>query len=442
MGGKIQRYSQPKLIGRALLTLVAGAALATAAGAQAPIPVIAVPPLATPDDKPTNAGSTLNVAWQATQLIASDLRSTSDIMSLPTGQKDFYSYPEVTAPTFSRWRAKGAKALLTGFVQARADGRLAVGCYVYDVDKGRELGRTGFVVDADDWRRAAHKCSGLAYQSLTGAPGTFDTRIAYVARSGSGAAQVARVAVMDGDGQNHSYVTPGGAVALTPRLSPRAERLAYVSFDGGRPNVRIVDLASGQQRPLLAGDATSFAPRYSPDGSRLLLSIANAGNTDIYIVDANGGPPQRLTTSPGVDTDASFSPDGSGIVFESDRSGSQQLYVMDPNGGGQRRISFGGGWYSAPEWSPDGERIAFVRRGSDGLRIGTMGADGSSPQVVTTGPRDEGPSWAASSRELIFQRTDAYNRSGIYRVALSGGEPRKIAIPQDGTDPDWSGMRE
>ena len=423
--------------------LVPAILLGSAAAAQQPMPVIAVPPLATPDDKPVGGGTTtLGVAWQASQLIASDLRTTAETMAIPPDQKDYYSYPEVTAPTFSRWRTKGAKALLTGFVRAQPDGRLAVGCYVYDVEKGRELGRTGFVVDADDWRRAAHKCSGLAYESLTGAPGVFDTRITYVAKTGTGDATVSRIALMDSDGRNHSYVTAGDSLVMTPRISPNGDRLAFVSFAGGSPSIRIVDLASGDQRPLVQGNLTSFAPRYSPDGTLIVFSMVNAGNSDIYVVNATGGTPRRLTTSPGIDTDPSFSPDGSRILFESDRSGSQQLYVMDSNGANQRRISFGGAWYAAPEWSPDGEKIAFTRRASDGLRVGVMNADGSKPQVLTSGPRDEGPNWAASSRELIFQRVDGAGRSGIYRVPLGGGEPRKITVPQDGTDPDWSGARE
>ena len=423
--------------------LIAAALLGSAAEAQQPMPVIAVPPLSTPDDKPAGNGiTTLGVAWQASQLIASDLRSTAETMAIPPDQKDYYSYPEVTAPTFSRWRSKGAKGLLTGFVRAQPDGRLAVGCYVYDVEKGRELGRIGFVVDAQDWRRAAHKCSGLAYQNMIGTPGAFDTRITYVAKTGTGSAQISRVAIMDGDGLNHSYVTPGDSLVMTPRISPRADRLAYVSFAGGKPNIRIVDLASGDQRSLLPGDVTSFAPRYSPDGSRIVFSLMNGGNSDIYLVNATGGIPQRLTTAPGVDTSPSFSPDGSQILFESDRSGSQQLYVMEANGSNQRRISFGGAWYAAPEWSPDGEKIAFTRRAADGLRVGVMNVDGSDLRMLTSGPRDEGANWAASSRELIFQRTDPAGRGGIYRVPLSGGNPRKITIPQDGSDPDWSGARE
>jgi TolB protein len=401
--------------------------------------VIAVPPLTSPDggDK---GNQMLAVGWNVTQAIEADLRQTAEVMPLKPNRDDYYSYPEVTAPTFSKWRSAGAKALVTGFVQSRSDGRLTVGCYVYDVDKGRELARKGSIIGANDWRRAAHKCSGLAYTAITGAPGIFDTRIAYVAESGVGEARTRRIAVMDSDGQNHRYLTTGDAMVLTPRFAPKASQLAYVSFAAGRPSVRVVDLGSGQERPLVANDAISFAPRYSPDGSRIAFSMMLGANSDIYVVAAGGGVPQRLTTAPGVDTDPSFSPDGTKIVFESDRGGTQQLYVMNSDGSGQRRISFGGGWYAAPVWSPDGQLIAFTRRGQDGRRIGFMNADGTGEKTLTSGPGDEGPSWAASSREILFQRSSADGRTNLYRVALDGSEPRQLTTPQDGSDPDWSGV--
>ena len=80
---------------------------------------------------------------------------------------------------------------------------------------------------------------------------------------------------------------------------------------------------------------------------------------------------------------------------------------MNADGSGQRRISFGGGRYAAPDWSPDGDWIAFTRREPGGRRIGIMEPDGSGERLLTNGPGDEGASWAASSRELVFQRTDA-----------------------------------
>jgi TolB protein len=417
------------------------AALAAApAQAQQPaISVVAIPPMTTPDTGGKGSQS-LGIAWQATQMIATDLRSTSELMPLPPNQKDFYSYPEVTAPTFSKWRSAGAKTLVTGFVQSRADGRLTFGCYVYDVDKGRELARKGFVVGGDDWRRAAHKCSGLAYTAVTGAPGVFDTRITYVAETGTGDAKVKRVAIMDSDGFDHRYLTSGDSIVLTPRLSPKGAQVAYVTFAGGKPAVRVLDIGSGAPRPLIVSDAISFAPRFSPDGNRIAFSMMLGANSDIYVIGANGGFPQRLTTAPGIDTDPSFSPDGTKIVFESDRSGTPQLYVMEADGSKQRRLTFGGGWYAAPDWSPDAQWIAFTRRGADGRRIGIIAADGSGEKLLTTGPGDDGASWAPSSRDIVFQRTDAVRRNRIYRVSIDGTEPRKIEIPQDGADPDWSGV--
>ena len=82
----------------------------------------------------------------------------------------------------------------------------------------------------------------------------------------------------------------------------------------------------------------------------------------------------------------------------------------------------------------------LTRRGQDGRRIGVMKADGTGERLLTSGPGDEGPSWAPSSREILFQHSGADGRSGLYRVAIDGGDPRPLTTPQDGSDPDSSGV--
>ena len=88
---------------------VGGSATASQPGTPAAT-VIAIPPMTTPDSG-TKGNEMLGVAWQATQLIEADLRQTSELMALEPNRKDYYSYPEVTAPSFSKWRDRGAKAL-------------------------------------------------------------------------------------------------------------------------------------------------------------------------------------------------------------------------------------------------------------------------------------------------------------------------------------------
>ncbi|MEO8177082.1 MAG: Tol-Pal system beta propeller repeat protein TolB [Sphingomicrobium sp.] len=415
------------------------ALLPAAAHAQSKAPtVIAVPQFATPQNVSTSAGYTGTIARSIADVVASDLRSSHEFVPLGPENARVYSYPEATAPSFSHWRSTGAKSLVTGFVQNRSDGRLTVACYLHDVAGGREIARKGFVVTPDEWRRAAHRCSDAVYARLAGRPGAFDTQIAYVSESGAKSVAVKRIAVMDGDSTSHRYVTAGEATVLTPRLAPGGQRLAYVSFAGGQPHVRLLDLDSKQDLPLLPGTAMSFAPRFSADGKRILFSMAIDGNTDVYVANADGSMVQRLTSTPGIDTSPCFSPDGSRVVFESDRSGAQQLYVMNADGSAVQRISFGMARYASPVWSPDGERIAFTRIAADGMRIGTISPTGIGEQVLTSGGKDEGPSWAASSRDLLFQRSDAAGRAALYVVSVDGGAPRLITTPQIGSDPDWS----
>jgi TolB protein len=428
------------------LLFLASALVPAAAQAQESAPtatVIAVPPLSTAKNVDTEAGKTWAIANYISDLIAADLKSTGKFIVADVSKVRVPSYPEVTAPSYPVWRSAGAKLLLSGFVNARDDGRVTIGCYVYDVQSAREVARQGFAVAASEWRRAAHRCADAAYEKATGNAPPFDSRIAYVAQSGNGDTTAKRIAVMDFDGANHAFVTKGDATVLTPNLSPGADSVAYTSFAGGHLHVRIADPDGNQDRPLLSTGDDNFGPSFSPDGRTIALSISQAGNVDVFATDASGGIPRRLTTSPAIDTSPSFSPDGSRIAFISDRSGSPQLYVMDADGSGQRRISFGQGDYGSPAWSPDGTRIAFARVQGPISRVGTMGADGSDERMLSRGPADEQPSWSPDGGLVLFEHKDAgTKRSQLATVPANGGEVRQVPTPLEASDPSWAGRQE
>ena len=436
---------------RSLFAVAIAAFASTALAQDAPAPefelvggsvkgnvTIAVPPMPTPNPTQTAAGNTGSLGAQVAEVVAADLRSSGQFTPLGPSGVSTYPYVEATAPAFPRWRGSGAQALVSGFVEARPDGRLTVGCYLFDVTAGRELARQGYVVAATEWRRAAHKCADTVYARLSGEGPMFDSRVVYVAETGPKNARVKRIALMDADGSNHRYLTEGKTTALNPRFSPDGRQLVYTSYLGRMPRVFVIDIASGNERMLVPGRIMTFAPRFSPDGRNIIFSMAQNGNTDLYVVNAYGGPPRRLTSTPGADTSPSYSPDGSRIVFESDRSGTQQLYVMNADGSGQRRISFGGGRYASPVWSPKGNLIAFTRIGGS-FNIGVMDSSGGNVRTLSDGWQDEGPSWAPNGQFVMFHRTTrGSGQSVLYAVPITGGRARRLPTPQDGSDPSWS----
>lgn len=400
---------------------------------------IAIPVFPTDQMLPTAAdgGNTEALGRNLARVVYGDLKNNGLFKPVGPDALPPIAFGEVTAPTFEGWRGRRAEMLVQGFVKSGADGRLTVGCYLYDVALGSELARQGYVVRPEDWRRAAHKCADMVYARLSGESPFFDSKIAYIAETGPKGNRRKQLAIMDSDGANHRFITNGQATALTPRYSPDYRKLVYLSYLNGTPCIYVYDVESKQQRLVTEGKGPTFAPRWSPDGKSILYSMAIAGNTDIYRVPATGGESMRLTDSPGIDVGGSYSPDGQKIVFESDRSGSQQVYVMNADGTAQKRVSFFGGRAATPEWSPRGDQIAFTHIAGN-LRVAVMNPSGGEMRNLTDSWQDEAPTWSPNGRIVQFFRTaKSSGRTAIWQVDLTGRNERRLNTPVDGSDPAW-----
>jgi len=404
---------------------------------------IAIPAFATNADlaTQTSAGGTSALGASVANVIFGDLKNNGLFKPVGPASLPRPALEQVPNPDFSGWKGRGTDMLVQGFVRAESDGRITVGCYLYDVALGQQLAKAGWAVAPTEWRRTAHKCADLVYSRLSGENPFFDSRITYIAETGPKNHRIKRLAIMDSDGANHRYLTTGQAMALTPRYSPDYQKILYLSYYNGSPRIFIYDLASDSQRLLLQSRNPLFAPRWSPDGQWILYSMAVGGDTDIYKVPAAGGAAIKLTDSPGIDIGGSFSPDGSKIVFESDRSGSQQVYVMNADGSGQQRISFFGGRSATPEWSPRGDQIAFTHIAGD-FRIAVMDPAGGAMRSLTSGWQDEAPTFAPNGRVIQFFRTARNSgKTEIWQVDLTGNNERKLDTPVDGSDPAWGPLR-
>lgn len=346
-------------------------------------------------------------------------------------------------PRYADWRQINANAVVTGTITPIGNDRIRISVRLWDAAAQQQIAGKEYNTFARNWRRVSHLIADEIYKRITGEQGYFDTRIVYVAQSGSAKRRVKRLAIMDQDGANHKYLTEGGSLVLTPRFSPNTQEILYMSYSGSQPRVFLRDLQTGREESLGKFNGMSFAPRFNYNGSRMLMSIAQGGVTSIYEMDLRNRSLRRLTQSGGaIDTSPSYAPDGHAIVFNSDRGGSQQIYTMDSNGGSVQRISFGSGNYSTPVWSPRGDLIAFTKQTGGKFYIGVMKTDGSGERLLTQSWLDEGPSWAPNGRVIIFGREApggaGGNRSRLYSVDVTGYNLREVATPIDASDPAWS----
>ena len=341
-------------------------------------------------------------------------------------------------PRFPDWKTVGAQALVNGQVTVEADGRLRVDFRLWDVFSETQLLGLQFTSTPENWRRVAHKISDAVYERLTGEKGYFDTRIVFVAESGPKITRVKRLAIMDQDGANPSYLTDGSYLVMTPRFSSTSQQITYMALRPTGSSVYLFNIETGRQETLGTFPGMVFAPRFSPDGGRVAFSVERAGNTDVFVMNLRNHGTSRITSDPSIDTSPSFSPDGSRIVFNSDRGGQPQLYVMHADGSNVRRISFGGGRYTTPVWSPRGDFIAFTKQSGGQFHIGVMRADGSDERLLTTSYLDEGPTWAPNGRVLMFFRESSPGNPRLWTVDITGRILRPAPYGNPASDPAWS----
>jgi len=388
-------------------------------------------------------------ATQIPEVISNDLQSSG--LFKPLDPRSFVQNPDSIAadgPRFGEWRAINAQALVTGTISASGDGRTRVEFRLWDVFGQQQLVGMAYTTTPQNWRRIAHIISDEIYKRITGEEGYFDSRIVYIAESGSPQAKVKRLAIMDMDGFNHSYLTDGRALVLTPRFSPNQQTITYMAYYNNKPRVYLYNIDSGRQEMLGDFPNMTFAPRFSPDGNRVVMSLSSSGNTDIHVMDLRSRSTKQITNHPSIDTSPSFSPNGNQIVFESDRGGTQQLYVMGADGSNPTRITFGQGRYANPVWSPRGDLIAFTRMYSGEFYIGVIKPDGSGERLITKAYHVEGPTWSPNGRVLSYFKEMPSGAKGegrrarLYTIDLTGYNEREIKTPGDASDPAWSPLNQ
>ncbi|HEX4329353.1 MAG TPA: Tol-Pal system beta propeller repeat protein TolB [Burkholderiales bacterium] len=336
--------------------------------------------------------------------------------------------------SFGDWRGRGASYLAIGSVIPGADGKLTARVHLMNIDGSSEMGAFAFTLTPNLARVTAHKIADEIYERITHEKGFFNTKIAYVKKSGARFDLI----VADYDGQNEQSALTSREPIISPEWSPDGSKLAYVSFENRKPQVWVHEIYTSRRTLVSNSKGSNSAPAWSPDGRTLAVTLTLPGLSQLYAIPANGGEPRRLTASGGIDTEPVYSPDGASIYFTSDRGGGPQIYRIPAGGGDAKRVTFSGSYNVSPKVSPDGKTLAYISREGGQFRVAILDlAGGGQEQKLTDTDKDESPSFAPNSKMILYA-TNVGGRGVLAMVSSDGQIKQRLTVGgADIREPAW-----
>ena len=383
-------------------------------------------------------GGDATAPFDIDDVIAADLNRSGRFRPIP--EADMLQKPVASVDLdFDDWSILAVEAVVIGKITQTGDNAYSVQFQAFDVFKREQLIGYRMPASRGTMRQVAHRAADMIYEKLTGIPGVFGTKVAYVSAEGSEGNQRYSLIVSDIDGENPFTIMESTDPIMSPAWSPDSRELAYVSFENNVSTIFVQTLRTGNRIKVSSRAGINGAPAFSPDGRKLVLTLGGIdGNLDIHVLDLASRGLTRLTTNRSIDTEGTWSPDGRTIYFTSDRSGGPQVYRIGATGGTPERVTFEGSYNARPRLSPDGSRLAVVTLDRGNYRIGVVDLDDRQLLILSTGQQDESPSFAPNSDSLIYATRQG--RNGVLEMVSADGLVRQRLGSGRGDvrEPVWS----
>ena len=398
---------------------------------------IAVVPFAI-DVNSAAAAVELNDLPNPSDIIAFDLARSGQFDPMP--RENMLSYPSQSQDVFFRdWRILKTAYLVIGRVEAVQSDSMRMSFELYDVAGRRQIRSKEYLIAIDQWRDAAHQIADIVYAEITGVRGAFSSKIMYVLAQNSGTPQARyRLEIADADGQRARTLFSSPQPILSASWAPDGNRVAYVSFETGRPSIILQDVDGPYREQLTSFRGINGSPVFSPDGQELAMVLSRDGDPEIFIMNLATRKLRRITRHRSIDTEPSWAPDGERLIFTSDRGGRPQIYQVELATNFIERLTFVGDYNARARLLPDGEHLVFVHRREGVFHIAWQDLQRDNILVLTETNLDESPSLSPNGSMLIY--ATQYRGRGILSVVSIDGRV-KYRLPSsvgDVREPAWS----
>ncbi len=374
-------------------------------------------------------------------IIMSDLARSGKFS--PVAEKDLIARPQKLADVhYKTWRIAGMDHIVIGSVDKQSDGSYQVEFRLIDILKARQVLGYSFKATDKTLRAVAHQISDYIFTQITGLPGAFSTRIAYVTLKRDKSVYKSRLQVSDTDGYSPQTLLTSDEPIMSPAWSPDGSQLAYVSFESGQAEIFTHNIRTGVRKSRARFKGLNGSPAWSPDGKKLSMTLSKDGNPDIYILDLASGKLQRVTNHWSIDTEAVWMPDGKSLIYTSSRSGKPQLYKQSITGKSKpERLTYEGGYNASASISPDGKFVAYVHGEGNIYRIAVLELATRSSRILTDGPLDESPEYAPNNSMILFASQEK-RQAVLAAVSVDGRQKQRLAFT-DGEvrEPSWAAVR-
>jgi eukaryotic-like serine/threonine-protein kinase len=213
---------------------------------------------------------------------------------------------------------------------------------------------------------------------------TPDGRIAFVSNEGG----LPNIWITKPDGSERKQLTANDGANFSPVVSPDGRYIVFATARGDRRNLWRMNLDSSNPVQLTSGIADSF-PSISPDSRWVIYAAAQGPKSTLWKISIDGGQPVQISDH--VATMGAISPDGKWIAFSYPESLDTQappnrLAVIPFEGAGETKtfnIQTSGTVLTVLQWARDGKSVLYTITTSNVTNLWSQPIDGSSAKQVT-----------------------------------------------------------